>query len=220
LVLCGNPECDLLPMVSQNPGDGRGYYYWHCDRRRGGCGNRTRGPRLETLTAQVALDLLLRSPAPAFDAPAFDDGPMRAIERQLAEVRSALASREILVVDAAPVIQDLRRQLADQVEARDEYLTAQRVIDDWHSTQAWAIGARDPEAIRAVVDNVRVLPDRAGVVVEGMNRAVVDVPGKVYDVIEQEPGVLYKSGTLTMPKDMPGGLRYVEIDLDDEAVEH
>jgi site-specific DNA recombinase len=199
LVLCGNPECDLRVMSSHDPGNGR-EYGWVCDRRRGGCGNRVRGPHLESLTVQVAVGLLLRSPAPAVALPAFDERELRAIEAQMAEIRAALTDRSMLVADATPVLRDLRSQLAEQESARQEHLTAERVADDWHTTQASAIYARDPEAIRAVIDNVRVLPNRAGVVLEGVNRTVVEIDPTTLAASADDSGALYYSGALGMPE--------------------
>jgi site-specific DNA recombinase len=179
LVLCGNPECDLRTMSSHNPGNGR-EHYWVCDKRRGGCGNRARNPRLEELVVQAAIALLLKSPAPNPALSAFDDGPLRGIEAQIAATRAALADRSMLVVDGAPILRDLRVQLLQQQAAQTEHLAAQRVSDNWHNTQAWAIHDRNPETIRAVVDSVKVLPDRGGVIVEGVNRRVVEIDAKEY----------------------------------------
>jgi DNA invertase Pin-like site-specific DNA recombinase len=206
LVLCGNPDCDLKVMNSQDPGNGRPYYYWHCDRRRGGCGNRTRGPDLERLVRFVAFGLAAKTPAPEVTVPEWDDGPTREIEEQIAEVRAALTSRAMRAADAIPVLRDLNRQLAEQQAARDAHFERQRKAETWHEAQRQAIHDRDdPQAIRGVIDNVRVLPEHVGVIIEGTNGFVVEVPREMSTVeligtIQRLPARGPRSLTITLPE--------------------
>jgi DNA invertase Pin-like site-specific DNA recombinase len=169
LVLCGRPECDLLPMVSQNPGNGRGYFYWHCDRRRGGCGNRARNTDLDLSVRMAALHLLMVTEAPEVPLVDFDDGPMREIEQQILDVREALARRDMRAMDAVPVLTRLRAELVEQEAARQAFEQDRQVAESWHEVQFVGLSDDDPQAIRTLIDNVRVLPGRAGYVFEGRN---------------------------------------------------
>jgi hypothetical protein len=169
LVLCGNLECDLLPMVSQNPGNRRGYFYWHCDRRRGGCGNRVRNTDLDLSVRMAALNLLMVTEAPEVPIVDFDDGPMREIEQQILDVREALARRDMRAMDAVAVLTRLRAELVEQEAARQAFEQDRQVAESWHAVQFASVSVADPQAIRALIDNVRVLPGRAGYVFEGRN---------------------------------------------------
>lgn len=183
LMLCGNPECDLLPMVSQNPSNGRGYYYWHCDRRRGGCGNRVRGDAAESLAKLVASFLYLYEEPPEVQS-VWDDTEMRKIERQLAEVREALASNAMRASDAVPVLNRLNERLAEQQAAKDAHEARRKAVEDWHLARRESVlSGDDTDAVRAILDNVRVLPSRGGYVFEARNgRTVPAIPNALGEI--------------------------------------
>ena len=200
LVLCGNPECDLKPLTSHNPGSSRGYFYWTCDRRRGGCGIRVRSTDLDLPVHMTAMHFLMQTELADEAVPEFDDGPMRDIEQQIAEIRGALARRDMRASDAVPALRQLNADLAEQQAARDALEQTRRDTEEFdrallatlpadlndHDTrraedflpvarqiaQAMAGPISDPAVVRALIDNVRVLPDDAGYVFEGRNGVV------------------------------------------------
>jgi DNA invertase Pin-like site-specific DNA recombinase len=177
-VLCGREGCDLATMTVNKPGGRNRTHYWRHDRRKGGCGNYTRGAELDFLASNLAVYFLTNTPAPEVTVPEFDDTLLKEIESQIAEVRAELVAGTIRAADARPVLDGLNKRLEEQQAAQREHEEQARAAESWFSTQATAALAGDHDAVRSVIDNVRVLPDQKGYIFEGVNGATVTVTGR------------------------------------------
>jgi DNA invertase Pin-like site-specific DNA recombinase len=195
LVLCGNPDCDLRPMKAHNPGNGRPYSFY-CDPRRYGCGNRVPGGVVEEIAIKVAVQILLHTQEPETTLPEFDDTRLRAIEDQIAQVRQAVAKLDLRASDAVPILDELRQALEEQHAAKDAHDNA-RALKSWHHRELEAVMDGDREAIAAVIDNVRVLPERRGYVVEA--RKGLDLIGVKSTWLVDADGKLDLESVLVVP---------------------
>jgi DNA invertase Pin-like site-specific DNA recombinase len=210
-VLCGHDGCDLATMTGSQPGN-RPYYYYQHSHRNGGCDNRTRGDRLDALARAVAVHFITRTPAPeARQATEFDNTELTEITRQIEEVRAELVAGTMRASDARPVLDGLHHRLEEQDAAKREHEQAAQTAATWHVAQAEAIKAGDHDAVRAVIDNVRVLPDHKGFVFEGANKIPI-IATRVAD--EEHTGYLLELGELraVAPQTTDWGLLFLTDD--------
>lgn len=202
-VLCGEPGCYPATMTSDQPA-GRPYWYFIHQKRHAGCGMRLRGDHLDQVVTAVATELAFTTPAPA-DAslPDFDDTELRDIERQIEDVRADLIAGTMRVADGRPILDGLNKRLDEQNALRQQHQEAKLAASNWYLGNSDLIAQGDHDALRAVVDSVRVLPNHAGIVVEATNGARVEIDAETYRLMVAEPSNatshLIHRGAMKMP---------------------
>jgi hypothetical protein len=118
------------------------------------------------MAVMVAFQFLNEWEAPTTTPEPFDESEIQGIEARIGEVRSAIVSGDMRVSDAAPALRELNA-LLDAARARESE-HAKRVAEavSWHREKQEAIMSGDNGGasleIRTVLDNVVVLPGKAG----------------------------------------------------------